>query len=178
MNKPDPRAAFAAHVTTLAASLDRIDYYRLLGVPRDAPSDDVKMAYHRVAGIYHPDAHRQANEHVQKCLSSIFKRMSEAYRVLNDYGRRKRYDASLAQGGTARMVETKREQAGPRSPDAMLKTPAGKRCFLQALQQIKRNDFAGAKLNLQLALNYEGQGAQMVKDKIAEVDALVKQNKK
>lgn len=178
MNQPDPRAAFAAHVSTLAASLDRIDYYRLLGAPRDASSDDIKRAYHRAAGIYHPDAHRQANEQVQKCLHLIFKRMSEAYRVLNDYGRRKRYDAALAKGGVARMVETKREQAGPKSPDAQLRTPAGKRCFLQAIQQIKRKDYQGAKLNLQLALNYEGQGCQAVKDKIAEVDGLIKTKKK
>lgn len=173
MNRPDPHAAFAAHVTTLAASLERLNYYQLLGVERTATADDVKRAFHRAAGIYHPDAHRVANEQVRRCLHMIFKRISEAYRVLNDYGRRKRYDAHLAKGGASRMAETKREKGGPKSPDATLRTPAGKRCFMQALQQIKRKDYQGAKLNLQLALNYEGQGCAAVKEKIAELNGLM-----
>lgn len=170
MVQPDPQAAFAAHVSTLAASLDRIDYYRLLGVARDASADDIKRAYHKVAGIYHPDAHRLAGEQVRSCLNMIFKRMSEAYRILNDHSRRHRYDAQLSQGGTQRMVDTKREKSGPRSPDAELKTPAGKRCFMEAIKFMKQKNYIQAKLNLQLALNYEGKGCQAVKDKIEELE--------
>jgi len=173
MTRPDPEAAFAAHVSTLAASIDTIDYYRLLGVSREASADDIKRAYHKAAALYHPDAHRTANEQVGACLHLIFKRMTEAYRVLNDHGRRHRYDAHLDKGGAGRLVDTKREQAGPKSPDATLKTPAGKRCFMQALQFMKQKNFSQAKLNLQLALNYEGQGSQAVKDKIAELEQLM-----
>jgi DnaJ-class molecular chaperone len=90
MTNQDAQAAFATHVTTLAASLDRISYYQLLGISHDTPADEVKRAYHRVAGIYHPDAHRMADEQVKQCLHMIFKRMSEAYRILHDYGRRKK----------------------------------------------------------------------------------------
>ena len=171
--RPDPQAAFAAHVSTLAASLDHIDYYRLLGVGQESSADDVKRAYHKAAGIYHPDAHRVADEQVRACLHKIFKRMSEAYRVLNDHGRRKRYDAQLAKGGTQRLVETKRDQAGPKSPDATLKTPAGKRCFMEAIKFMKQKNYGQAKLNLQLALNYEGQGCKAVKDKIAELEKIM-----
>lgn len=174
MTNTDAQAAFAVHVSTLAASLDRISYYQLLGVAHDASADDVKRAYHRVAGIYHPDAHRSASEPVRACLTQIFKRLSEAYRVLNDHQKRKKYDALLTQGAQ-RMVAAKREQAGPKSPDATLRTPAGKRCFMHAIQLINQKNYTQAKLNLQLALNYEGQGCQAVKDKIAEVDQLMKQ---
>ncbi len=177
MTNPDPQAAFAAHVSTLAASLDTIDYYRLLGVGRDASVDDIKRAYHRAAGIYHPDAHRLANEVVRNCLHLIFKRMSEAYRILNDYGRRKRYDTQLTQGGTHRMVETKREQSGPRSPDAELRTPAGKRIFMEALQAIKCKNYQKAKLNLTLALNYEGKDSAPIKTKLKEVEGLIRGKK-
>jgi curved DNA-binding protein CbpA len=174
MTNPDAQAQFAAHVSTLAASLDRISYYQLLGVPQDASADDVKRAYHRVAGIYHPDAHRAAAEPIRSSLTVIFKRLSEAYRVLNDHQKRQKYDALLDQGAQ-RMATTKREQVGPKSPDATLKTPAGKRCFMHALQLVGQKNYAQAKLNLQLALNYEGQGCQAVKDKIAEVDQLMRQ---
>ena len=174
MTNPEAQAAFATHVTTLAASLDKISYYQLLGVAQDAPADEVKRAYHRVAGIYHPDAHRSADEQVRNCLHMIFKRMSEAYRNLHDYNRRKKYDEQLEDGGAQRLVATKREKLGPTSPDAKLKTPAGKRCFMQALQQIKRKDYQGAKLNLQLALTYEGQGSKAVKSKLEELKELMK----
>jgi DnaJ-class molecular chaperone len=172
MTAANPQAAFAAHVTTLAASLDDIDYYRLLGVARESSADDIKRAYHKAAGIYHPDAHRLANEQVRSCLNMIFKRMSEAYRVLNDHSRRRQYDGQLAKGGTQRLVDTKREKGGPKSPDAELKTPAGKRCFMEALKFMKQKNYVQAKLQLQLALNYEGQGCQAVKDKIAELEQL------
>lgn len=172
MTGADPQAAFAAHVTTLAASLDTIDYYRLLGVARKSTADDVKRAYHKAAGIYHPDAHRIANDQVRSCLNMIFKRMSEAYRVLNDHTRRRQYDNQLSKGGDQRLVETKRDQGGPKSPDSALKTPAGKRCFMEAIKFMKQKNYTQAKLQLQLALNYEGQGCQAVKDKIAELEQL------
>ncbi len=172
MSRQEAEQAFAAHVTTLAASLEQLDYYALLSVRPDASGDDIKRAYHRVAGIYHPDGHRQADPGVRECLNTVFKRMSEAYRVLGDFSRRKQYDANLAQGRT-RMDQAKREQTGPRSPDAALKTPTGKRLFMQALDQIKRKDYKGAKQNLQLALFHEGQGCTAITEKQAEVDRLI-----
>ncbi len=174
MTSQEAQAAFTAHVLTLAASLEQLDYYKLLGIPREATADQIKTAYHRVARIYHPDAHRGAEPHVRDGLHTVFKRMTEAYRVLYDYQRRKQYDAQLSTGGAARMVETKREQKGPRSPDADLKTPAGKRCYLAALQAIKGRDYMNAKLQLQLALTHEGPNSKPVKDKIAELENLMR----
>lgn len=172
MSREEAERAFAAHVTTLAASLEQLDYYALLNVRPGASGDDIKRAYHRVAGIYHPDGHRQADPQVRECLNTVFKRMSEAYRVLGDFSRRKQYDAHLTKGQT-RMDQAKREQTGPRSPDAGLKTPTGKRLFMQALDQIKRKDYKGAKQNLQLALFHEGPGCAEIKEKQAEVDRLI-----
>lgn len=174
MTRQEAEAAFTAHVITLAASMEDLDYYQLLGLPRTAKADEVKTAFHRVAKIYHPDAHRHMPEHVRTSLHEVFKRMGEAYRILFDYGRRKRYDAQLAEGGKARMVETKREKKGPRSPDAELKTPAGKRCFLAALQAMKTKNYQNAKLQLQLALTHEGMNSKPVKDKMAELTDLMK----
>ena len=169
------QAAFAAHVTTLAASLDGLDYYRLLGVSRQATADDVKRAFHRAATIYHPDAHRDAAPEVQDCLKKIFKRINEAYRILSDFGKRKQYDALLDRGGQVRMVENERKKRGPTSPEAALKTSAGKKSFRQALLQIKRKDYRGAKLNLQLALFHEGENCEPIRQKLAEVDKLLGQ---
>jgi DnaJ-class molecular chaperone len=172
MTKQEAEAAFAAHVTTLAASLEQLDYYSLLGVARDGTADDVKAAYHRMAKLYHPDAHRTLHRNVKTCLHAIFKRMTEAYRVLYNFERRKRYDAQLA-GGQTRMQDTGREKKGPRAPDADVKTPAGKRCFLAALKAIKDKDYKNAKLQLQLALTHEGSKSEPVLAKMKELAELM-----
>lgn len=62
------------------------DYYKTLGVARDASQDDIKRAYRRLARKYHPDVSKQAN------AEEKFKEVAEAYEVLKDGDKRSRYD--------------------------------------------------------------------------------------
>lgn len=66
----------------------RRDYYEVLGVPKTASADDIKAAYRRLAREHHPDMNRDN----PKAAEEKFKELSEAYEVLADPERRKRYD--------------------------------------------------------------------------------------
>ncbi|MBV9233086.1 MAG: DnaJ domain-containing protein [Candidatus Eremiobacteraeota bacterium] len=64
------------------------DYYAILGVPKNAPEKDIKSAYRKLARKWHPDA----NPKNPKEAEEKFKEISEAYEVLGDPEKRKKYD--------------------------------------------------------------------------------------
>lgn len=63
------------------------DYYKILGVRRDATQDEIKEAYRKLAKKYHPDLNPNNKEAEEK-----FKEVNEAYQILSDPEKRKQYD--------------------------------------------------------------------------------------
>lgn len=66
--------------------MDYKDYYKILGVARDAPQDEIKRAYRKLARKYHPDVSKEAN------AEEKFKELQEANEVLKDTEKRAAYD--------------------------------------------------------------------------------------
>jgi DnaJ-class molecular chaperone len=64
------------------------NYYEILGVDKNAAEKDIKSAYRKLARKWHPDA----NPDNPKAAEEKFKDITEAYEVLNDSERRKKYD--------------------------------------------------------------------------------------
>lgn len=62
------------------------DYYEVLGVQKGASKEEIKNAYRKLALQYHPDRNKD------KAAEEKFKEISEAYAVLSDEEKRKRYD--------------------------------------------------------------------------------------
>src|SRR5690554_5246557 len=64
-----------------------IDYYKVLGVDKNATTDEVKKAYRKLARKYHPDLNPNNKEAQKK-----FQEINEANEVLSDPDKRKKYD--------------------------------------------------------------------------------------
>src|SRR5574341_2236296 len=63
------------------------DYYQILGVPKTASDKDIKQAYRSLARKHHPDVNPN-----NKAAQEKFKEINEAYEVLSDTDKRKKYD--------------------------------------------------------------------------------------
>ena len=67
--------------------MDYKDYYKILGVNKDAAANEIKLAYRKLAKQYHPDLHPGDKKAEEK-----FKEINEAYEVLSDAQKREKYD--------------------------------------------------------------------------------------
>ncbi len=66
---------------------EKRDYYEVLGVDKSATAEDIKKAYRKIAKANHPDLHPG-----DKACEERFKEANEAYEVLSDEEKRKKYD--------------------------------------------------------------------------------------
>src|SRR5210317_188867 len=67
--------------------MDFIDYYKILGIDKNASETDIKKAYRKLARKYHPDVNPNDKEAEKK-----FKEINEANEVLSNPENRKKYD--------------------------------------------------------------------------------------
>ena len=85
--------------------MDYIDYYKTLGIDKNASSDDIKKAYRKLARKHHPDLNPNDQEAVKK-----FQQINEAHEVLSDPDKRKKYDQYGADWKQADQFEEARRQ--------------------------------------------------------------------
>ena len=68
------------------------DYYKILGVAREADKKDIQLSFHQLARKYHPDVNPSNLK-----AEETFKAISEAYQVLSDVEQRQKYDVLRVQ---------------------------------------------------------------------------------
>lgn len=152
MSNRDP--SFDAYVLKIHGVLDRLDYYRILGVERTAGVSDIRKAFYGIAAKFHPDRNRSAEKTVQKAIYDIFKRLNEAYRVLCDPDHRRLYDEQLAQGKT-RLEQDIRRTSIPRNPEDTMRSREARQFYLQAVQELKAGNLMKAELNIKVSQGKE-----------------------
>jgi len=83
------------------------DYYNILGVSRNSTENEIKQAYRKLARQHHPDVNPG-----DKSAEERFKQINEAYEVLSDKEKRRKYDKYGDQWQYADQFEKVRQQSG------------------------------------------------------------------
>ena len=97
------------------------DYYATLGVPKTATEKEIKQAYRKLARKHHPDVNPG-----DKAAESTFKSINEAYEVLGDAEKRKKYDEL---GANWRLYEQAQQAYGRNGPGQPSQGPGGQGPF-------------------------------------------------
>lgn len=156
-------------ILALVGSLDAINYYELLQTDRWADAATIKRAYFKISKIYHPDSYfRKKLGPFKSKIETIFKRVTKAYEVLSDDGKRAAYDKTLPhepspeenaqaaelvaeQERDQRLRDEKRRRILRRSPVAQRRAQAEEH-FQEAQALWKKKDAVGANNAIRLAL--------------------------
>ena len=135
---------------------EALDYYQVLGIIRTASPDQIRSAFHRFAREHHPDRFVGLPEESER-HTEVYQHGSEAYRVLCDPMKRKIYDEGLAQGVVRYSEDRAKEKRRTMRPPGgvVLRSSKARVFFTRAHKAMKSEDWAQAKLNLQMAIQNE-----------------------
>jgi DnaJ-class molecular chaperone len=131
------------------------DYYRLLGLSKEATEKDIKKAYYELARKLHPDKAENPQQAAEN--ANILAQMSKAYNTLKDTEKRKEYD-SLLEKGKAPTVNVSTPTAPGAAPGTTTsqattqrvdtseqKKQMAQKAFVRGMQLFKLQNFKEAK---------------------------------
>ena len=143
-------------VETLHEGLDKSPYHEILGVGLDASGDQLRTAFHERARAFHPDQFfGVADPGFKSKVYAVYKRMTEAYRIMSDPDLRKRYEEQRKKGAVR--YDATQEVAAPKRPQGEPEfTVAGAKKYYQLAKDAeRRGDKNGVRMNLKFAAQME-----------------------
>jgi hypothetical protein len=145
------------------AVLDQLDYFEVMGLDSAATPADIKRAFHHQSRTYHPDRFFQsADTELRARVHAVYKRVTEAYFVLRDDSRRKKYLADIS--GPERLQKLRFDELAEAEAKAQVKKevaeqigthPKGRQFFQVGVADLEAGRLASAERNIKLALTYE-----------------------
>jgi DnaJ-class molecular chaperone len=164
-----------AELISRCAQLDQVDYFEVLQISREATPADIKKAFYRESRAFHPDRFYQLeNKTLKDHVNELYKRVTEAYYVLRDDTKRRKYLADVT--GPERAQKLRFTEASEAESKAAVKKeqaeqigshPKGRQFFQLGTIDLEAGRWSGAERNLKMALTYEPSNA-LYKEKLAE----------
>ncbi|MCB9556412.1 MAG: DnaJ domain-containing protein [Deltaproteobacteria bacterium] len=145
-------------IDAIHARLGQLDYYQVLGIERNASAAEIKEAFFACSMEYHPDRFFLVEEEELRGRAyELFKRMSEAFRILTRGESRAAYDQQLAQssGAQGNRFDDCNAEAIILNDLSMANTPAGRRYVDLAKRAERAGDQRSAQTYLSLAVQCE-----------------------
>ncbi len=157
----DPEAAMK--LNGLAARLNTIDYFQILNIEKTATPVEIKTAFHRWSRAYHPDRFYQLDDKDLKLrVNEVYKRITEAYYILRDDGKRKAYLTDIS--GPERVQRLRFTEASELETKAAIRKehdeqigthPKGRQFFQTGITDFEAQRWAAAERNFKMALTFE-----------------------
>ena len=145
------------------ALLDQLDYFEVMGLSSTATPADIKRAFHHESRTYHPDRFFQSNDlSLREQVNAVYKRVTEAYFVLRDDTRRRKYLSDIT--GPDRLQKLRFDESAEAEAKAAVKKevaeqigthPKGRQFFQTGVADLEAGRLAAAERNIKLALTYE-----------------------
>jgi DnaJ-class molecular chaperone len=162
------------------ARLDEMDYFEVLMVERTTAPADIKKAFYRESRTYHPDRFfHLENKELKERVNELYKRVTEAYYVLRDDTKRRKYLEDIS--GPERdqklrfteSAEVETRAAAKRQVEEQIgTTPKGRQFYQTGAADAEAGRWSSAERNLKMALTFEPANARY-KEKLAEVQKVI-----
>lgn len=174
-----------AELQRLYETLGSSDYFETLQVAQTASTNEIKRAFYRESRIYHPDrAFHLTDLSAKQQLGDLYKRITEAYYVLRDDAKRKKYLVDIngpERAGKLRFTETseteQKAEVIKQREEEFGTNPKARQFFKTALADINNQNWGAAERNIKMALTFEPSNARF-KEKLQEVQVKVEENRK
>ncbi len=142
-------------------------HYKVLGVPPDAPLDDITAAYDSLSLRYHPDRLRKLEPESREHAMQLYIRIGDAYRTLRVVNDRMRYDHALQSG--VNVNDLRNAGGGPKALEEYSQVNGAKKYLKLAHKAISAKTPKLALPHLRFALTLD-EGNPLIARKIEEIE--------
>ncbi len=174
-----------ADLAARCAKLDQLDYFEVLQISREATPSDIKKAFYHESRNYHPDRFYQLDsKELKDQVNELYKRVTEAYYVLRDDTKRRKYVVDVTGPERAQKLrftetsEAETKAAVKKEQEEQIGThPKGRQFYQLGAADLEAGRWSSAERNLKMAMTYEPSNARY-KEKLAEAQKKINEESK